>query len=72
MAYSRRHYRAVSPPADTAADVAARIRRNAILDQVRREREAAWPVIDATNVDAALAFQERRYAELAAQEGHHS
>ena len=35
-------------------------------EQAMRERIAHWPVLDASNVDAAIRFQETRAAELRA------
>lgn len=60
--YSRAHYRRVSPPSDTAAEIAARKVRHAALELGRADRLARFPTITADNVDAQLAFQEERYA----------
>lgn len=66
MAFSRRHYRAVSPLSDTPAQIAERIRRNSMLDITRREMHALYPVITAENFVAANDFIERRLKELMA------
>lgn len=65
--YSNRHYRAVSPPADTAADIAERVRRLRVLEQVRQEREARYPVVTGDNFKSLSDWQERRIAELLAE-----
>ena len=62
--YSRAHYRAVSPASDTPHEIAVRRRRNAVLEQVHREREEKFPVITAANFGEANLWQERRIAEL--------
>lgn len=62
--YSSRHYRSVSPAADTPADVADRLRRNEAAARARTERETRYPILNAENAQEAMDFQERRYQEL--------
>jgi len=62
--FSRAHYRRVSPPADTPADIAARLVRLAALQQAVREMWERFPVVTPENFDAANEFRERRYSEL--------
>ncbi len=64
MSFSRRHYRLVSPAADTPAAIAERFRARAIAEQVQQELTARWPTITAENADEVLAFQRNRYEEL--------
>jgi hypothetical protein len=49
--------------ADTPEAIAARLRRTAILDKVRREMDERYPVITAENVFEALAYQARRLVD---------
>jgi hypothetical protein len=70
MPFSRRHYRFVSPPEDTPADIAARIADNAVLAQVRVE--IAPKVAAATTVAEMaelLEWQSDRIAELRRERG---
>lgn len=62
--YSRRHYARVSPPEDTAEQVAERIRHRAACEQALREREERFPVLTAENAREAIAWQDARIAEL--------
>lgn len=62
--YSRAHYRRVSPPRDTPAEIAARLLDNRIREQARQEREARYPVITIENFDEACAWFESRVEEL--------
>jgi len=66
MAFSKRHYRAVSPPDDTPEQIRARLADNAVLAQAARERDAAYPMPWTTveQAKAALDFFERRVREL--------
>lgn len=50
--------------ADTPADIAWRVKHNRVLEQVRHEVTEMFPNITAENITAALAYQERRIAEL--------
>lgn len=43
MSYSRRHYRLVSPPADTAEDIVARQRHREALAAAQADVEARFP-----------------------------
>jgi hypothetical protein len=58
--FSARHYRLVSPAADTAEQIADRKRRARAATLAVAEREAAYPVLTAANAADAIAFQERR------------
>lgn len=61
MSFSRAHYRRVSPPADTVADLAARQRHLRALELARADVAAQYPDgINAENADAVLAYQEAR------------
>ena len=62
--YSRRHYRDVSPPADTPAEIAWRLRDNAAREQARAEQATRYPVLDAANAQEAVAFFEARRLEI--------
>lgn len=62
--YSRRHYRAVSPKADTPEDIAARRRHLAVLAQVHKERTERYPRITPKNVGEVLDWQASRIKEL--------
>lgn len=64
--YSKRHYRLVSPPDDTPAEIAERNRHQDALRRARDETAAKFPQITAANVDEALAFQDARIRELTA------
>jgi hypothetical protein len=57
--------RAVWRP-DTHADLAWRLRSNAVREQLNRERAERWPVLDADNIREVLRWQEDRYAALMA------
>jgi hypothetical protein len=67
--YSRRYYQLVSPPADTADQIAWRIRRRAAGEQACREREAKFPVLTQENAAEAIAWQEARIQELMREGG---
>lgn len=69
MAYSRRHYRAVSPREDTPADVAWRLADNKAREKASAERRERYPVITPENFEEATDFQERRRRELLAEAG---
>lgn len=62
MSFSARHYRAVSPPSDTAEDVRQRLIRRAAAERAVTEREERFPMITPFNFDAANRFQEERIA----------
>lgn len=76
MAFSRRHYRAVSPREDTPAEIAARLKANEVDAQVRAEVHARWPFlapgaprpedegVALAAIGEALAFQSERRREL--------
>lgn len=64
MPYSKRHYRLVSPPADTAADIADRLKANAARAQAAAEMREKFPVFTTDNLEAADDFREQRYKEL--------
>ncbi len=49
---------------DTPAEIAWRVRHNAACEQARRETHERFPVLDSSNVDSALKFQETRINEL--------
>ena len=59
----KQHIAAKNRP-DTLADIAARIKRNAACQQAHTETIAKFGQITAENIDAALAYQEQRIAEL--------
>ena len=61
--YSKRHYRAVSPPADTAADIAARKAHYAALEAAGADVKARYPGgITLDNAAEVLAYQAERIA----------
>ena len=60
MAFSRRHYRLVSPSVDMAADVSARLIRQRALELARADVEAKYATVSATNAAEILAWQEER------------
>lgn len=60
--YSAAHYRRVSPPSDTAADVDDRRRRREAGDRAVRDRERAYPDLTPATAAAAIAYQEQRVA----------
>lgn len=64
MAFSRAHYRRVSPPSDTPEQVRERIIDTVARETARQERDARFPIITAENVKDALAWFEARLAEL--------
>lgn len=68
MAFSQRHYRSVSPPADTPRDIAWRFAHNAVLEQVRAER-AERPTLTSENWDSERAWVDARIKELMRSRG---
>jgi hypothetical protein len=60
MAYSRRHYRLVSPPPDTHEDVARRLAARDAAARGVADREARYPVLTPGNAREALDYQEQR------------
>jgi hypothetical protein len=62
--YSKRHYRLVSPPADTAERQAERAKHRAAIEQAHAEMRAKYPILTAENAGEAIAFQEMRFKEL--------
>lgn len=60
MAFSKRHYRSVSPASDTAADIKDRIRRNTACELGRAETQAKFPQLTGENADEAIRFQNDR------------
>lgn len=64
MSFSRRHYRFVSPPADTPQQVAERFRVRRANEQAHAETRVRFPVLTEQNIDEALTFQARRIDEL--------
>jgi hypothetical protein len=54
VSFSKRHYRLVSPPADTPEAIVARLARRAAWKRAEAEVKAAYPVLTDENVDAAL------------------
>lgn len=64
MSFSRAHYRRVSPPADTAADIAARRVRLEALDIAAREMRERFPKITPENFQDANDYRESLYREL--------
>lgn len=62
--YSKRHYRLVSPPAETAEQIAERIRIRAACEQARKETAARYPLLTVESAREAIAFQEHRIKEL--------
>jgi hypothetical protein len=73
MAFSRRHYRAVSPREDTPADIAARFADNVVLAQVRVEASARIAALGDSltveNMAGILDWQRERLAELRRERG---
>lgn len=65
--YSRAHYRRVSPPADTSAEIAARRKRLEALDIAAREMRERFPKIDQYNFQDANDYRENLYRELMAE-----
>jgi hypothetical protein len=63
-AYSAAHYRRVSPPADTKADITARLRRQAAWAKADADMQARYPVITVENFTEACQWRERRALEL--------
>lgn len=61
MGFSRRHYRLVSPPADTPRDIRDRLIRNEAARLAGVDREREFPKVTADNVDAVLDYQEAQY-----------
>lgn len=64
MSFSRRHYRAVSPPSDTPEQVRLRIIDKVARETARQERDALFPVITPENFNEACAWFEQRVKEL--------
>lgn len=64
MAHSKQHYRLVSPPADTQAEITERLRMRRILDQVGHEMGEKFATLTTENVQAALDWQRNRIKEL--------
>lgn len=65
MSFSKKHYRFVSPPSDTPAELAWRKRDNECRAIARAEQVERFPVIDSTETfDAAIAFFEARVKQL--------
>lgn len=62
MTFSRRHYRLVSPPADTAEDIRQRLIRRAAAERAVADRLERFPVLTPFNADAAIRFQDERVA----------
>ena len=60
--YSAAHYRRVSPKADTAADIAWRIKSRKASELALADRQAKYPTITVDNFDEAGAYQESRIA----------
>jgi hypothetical protein len=60
--YSRAHYRRVSPPADTPAEIADRAIRVRAGQLGVQDRQQRYPVLTAENADEAMAYQEARIA----------
>lgn len=59
--YSKAHYRRVSPPSDTAADIAARKRHYRALELARADVAARFPGgITPENACEVLDYQEAR------------
>jgi len=62
--YSRKHYRMVSPPADTKEEIAERLRHRSACEQAVKDREAKHPVITVENAVEVMDYQEMRIQEL--------
>lgn len=60
--YSARHYRAVSPPADTAEQIRERRIYRMASERAMAERREKFPTITGENFAAACAYQEQRIA----------
>lgn len=56
--YSRRHYRAVSPAADTQAQIMERALAKRACELGLQDRELRYPELTAANADEAIAYQE--------------
>lgn len=67
MPFSRRHYRDVSPPDDTPAQIAARLADNRVREQLLQETRAKIEAAGDRLLEQAeeiLAWQEARLREL--------
>lgn len=62
MTFSQRHYRAVSPAADTPENIRQRLIRRCACERGLADRVERFPVITSENFEAANAFQEARIA----------
>ncbi len=60
--YSAAHFRRVSPPADTPAEIQDRFRAREAGELAIADRVAKFPTLDAGNAQAAIQFQTERYA----------
>lgn len=70
MAFSRRHYRSVSPREDTAAEIAWRLADNEVRAQLRKEMDEQFTeVCTVEEAKERLRWMDRRYAELKREKG---
>lgn len=60
--YSRAHYQRVSPPADTQAEIQARLIDNRARELGLADRRTRFPELAAENAQAAIDYQEERIA----------
>ena len=60
MAFSQKHYRLVSPPSDTTAQVQDRAQWKEAAAKGIADRERAYPILTAENGAEAIKFQEAR------------
>jgi hypothetical protein len=60
MKFSQRHYRLVSRPPETAADIAWRLLDNEAGKLAGKDREREFPVLRLDNFQQATAYQEER------------
>jgi hypothetical protein len=59
--FSRRHYRSVSPPADTPREICDRLIRTEASRLAKVDRERDFPRVTPDNVEAVLDYQDARY-----------
>jgi len=60
MPFSRKHYRAVSPKADTPAMIAWRLADNEARELATADQATKYPTLTLENIQGALEFFEER------------
>lgn len=63
--FSRRHYRLVSPPADTQDQIRDRLIARQAAELGMADRIARYPTLTAENADDAIRYQEDRIKHYA-------